>query len=214
MELVLNIAEAIIKKHLELAKQQLGSLEIAISIGEMLNEKKENLNHGEFTPWIQENLPFSLRTAQKYLKVFYKREEFHQLGANGLTDAYLLISPVQEADTDVHIHKNPTRDSDGEIDVTPIETNTESHGQISAYDYWDHLGPLIEKMESVHARLIGLRNSTTPESLGHMFGNIKDMVEVLKTWDPESMEPCPMCNGDGCPVCVNGKIGSYKESEF
>lgn len=215
MEIVKNLTERIIKKHLEFQSRQLGTLHLAIEVGEMLTEQKENFDHGEFTPWLQENLPFSIRTAQKYMSVYSNKDQFEKLGANGLSEAYLLISPVKEEDQDVHIHKNPVHentDENGMVDVTP--TDTEAHGQISAYDYWDHLEPLINQMESVWRRLIGLRNSTTPESLGHMFGNIKDMVDVLRSWDPNDMEDCPLCSGKGCNICVGGLIGNYKESKF
>lgn len=218
MELVVNLTEEIIKEHIRLQKMQLGSLEIAISIGAMLSQKKEEAEHGSFTGWIQENLPFSIRTAQKYMSVFSHKKQFHELGADGLNEAYLLISPVKEEDKDVHIHKNPTqKNENGMVDVTPAETITPeegSHSQKTVLDYWDDLGPLIDNMEKVWKRLTGLRNSTTPESLGHMFGNIKDIALSLKSWDPEEIKECPMCDGKGCKVCINGKIGNYRESKF
>ncbi len=212
MELIKDLTAEIIKKHIELQHHQLGSLELAISIGEMLNQTKEESKHGQFTIWVQANLPFSIRTAQKYMSIFAKKDLFHKLSADELNRAYLLISPVGEEDKDVHIHKNPTfTGENGElIDVTPDG----EHSQVSYRDYWDHLGPLLEKMDSVHKRLIGERNSTTPDALGHMFGNIHDMANVLRTWDPEKLENCSLCGGLGCGVCIDGKIGLYKESEF
>lgn len=212
MKLVKDLAQEIIKKHLEFQARQLGTLHLAVEVGEMLTEQKENCDHGEFTPWLQENLPFSIRTAQKYMSVYSNKDQYEKLGVNGLSEAYLLISPVKEEDKDVHIHKNPVHGEGEMIDVTPADG--EAHGQTSAYNYWDHVQPLINQMESVWKRLIGLRNSTTPESLGHMFGNIKDMAEVLWSWDPDKLEDCPLCSGKGCKICVNGKIGNYKESEF
>ena len=35
------------------------SLEKAIRIGELLSEQKDSLKHGEFIPWIKDNLPFA-----------------------------------------------------------------------------------------------------------------------------------------------------------
>ncbi len=216
MELVKNLTEEIIKEHLELQNMQISTLDKAIHIGEMLETEKESRKHGEFTPWLQKELPFSIRTAQKYMSVYAKREQFHALGMNGLNEAYLMISPTKADEQDSHIHKNPVHapgDNGEMVDVTP--TGTEPHSQQSQYKYWDHLGPLTENMEKVYKRLAGLKNSTTPEALGHMIGNIHDMVLLLESWDPKTMEKCPMCitEGVGC-VCVNGKIGSYKESEF
>jgi hypothetical protein len=215
MELVKDLTAEIIKKHLELQHKQLGTLELAISIGEMLTSQKEEAEHGGFSGWVQENLPFSIRTAQKYMSVFSKKDMFHELGPNGLNEAYLLISPVKEEDQDVHVHKNPVHgEEDGMVDVTPEEATPEPHLQTSFHDYWDHLGPLVSKMLAVSDRLVGMRGSTTPDALGHMFGNIRDMANVLNTWNPDEIGECPMCNGKGCPVCLDGQIGMYKESQF
>ena len=46
------------------------SLEKAIRIGELLTEQKQNLRHGEFTSWVENNLPFSDRTAQIYMRLY------------------------------------------------------------------------------------------------------------------------------------------------
>jgi hypothetical protein len=43
-------------------------------IGELLTEQKESLGHGEFTAWVKENLPFTVRTAQNYMRIWNERE--------------------------------------------------------------------------------------------------------------------------------------------
>lgn len=198
MELIKDPAEEIIKMHLECMLSVKSSLSLAIDIGERLAEQKEAMDHGEFTPWIEANLPFTVRTAQNYLKLFIKKDVLLSANLDSIAEAYLLLAP-KEDESDVHIHKNPVKDDDY---------------QASHYQYWDHLKPLIEKMEKIHERLSALRDGTTPKGLGYMIGNIKDMANVLESWSPDELEDCPDCKAGECGNCLAGKIGMYQESEF
>lgn len=42
----------------------------AISIGKLLIEKKMAVGHGNFLPWVSANLPFSDRTAARYMRTY------------------------------------------------------------------------------------------------------------------------------------------------
>ncbi|MCJ7635811.1 hypothetical protein MUP77_25895, partial [Candidatus Bathyarchaeota archaeon] len=53
---------------------------------------------GLFTGWAKDNLPFSVRTAQRYMKLFLYREELGQNNIKTLADAY------------AHINGEPTTD--------------------------------------------------------------------------------------------------------
>jgi len=212
MELVVDPAEEIIRLHLECMLSVKTSLKMAIDIGEKLAIQKENLDHGEFTPWIEENLPFTVRTAQNYLKLFIKKEQLLEANIDDISGAYLLLAP-KEDQSDIHIHKNPTKNNNEDEDVTPDIAAPEEH-QDSFYSYWDHLSPLITKMYQVAGRLIDMRDHTTPKALGHLFGNIKEMADVLNSWDPSNMDICEECDGEGCEMCIAGKVGIYQESNF
>ena len=50
------------------------TLMIAVQCGKLLLERKRSLPHGSWLPWIKENLPFSSRTAERYIKVWENRE--------------------------------------------------------------------------------------------------------------------------------------------
>jgi len=91
----------------------------------------------------------------------------------------------------------------------------------------DDLDRLTSFMQVIYSRLSKERNSTTPESIGHMIGNIYEMRERLLSWTPKRMSECPICSGKGqveipnaaggttvekCSVCLNGKVGLYKAS--
>lgn len=67
------------------------SLKKAIRIGELMTEQKASLKHGEFTPWIKANLPFTDRTARKYMQLYENRELLKTENVSGLTGAYKLL---------------------------------------------------------------------------------------------------------------------------
>jgi Protein of unknown function (DUF3102) len=57
---------------------------IAVKCGELLAKKKDSLSHGQWLPWVKRNLPFTDRTARRYIKVWHNRqtlkeEERHKL---------------------------------------------------------------------------------------------------------------------------------------
>ena len=48
------------------------AIEHAIKCGELLTEKKAQLDHGDFKPWIENNCEFSYRRAARYMQVHTK----------------------------------------------------------------------------------------------------------------------------------------------
>lgn len=68
-----RVAE-ITRLHNELGQLIVKSLQNAMRIGELLVEQKARLRHGEWTPWVKENLPFSPRHSQKYMQIYAHRE--------------------------------------------------------------------------------------------------------------------------------------------
>jgi hypothetical protein len=70
------------------------SLEKAIRIGELLTGQKDTLKHGEWLSWIKANLPFSYKTAERYMSCYNKREKLDRV--SNLTHAYSLLAPPRE----------------------------------------------------------------------------------------------------------------------
>lgn len=68
----------------------------AISLGELLSSKKGKIAHGQFTIWVESNLPFTLRTAQRYMKLYEFREKLNTTGLSLLEDAYKYIAEQKE----------------------------------------------------------------------------------------------------------------------
>lgn len=73
------------------------TLDKAIRIGELLTEQKTSLQHGEFSPWIKANLPFTDRTVRRYMQVYENRKLLKTDTVSDLSEAYkLLEAPKQE----------------------------------------------------------------------------------------------------------------------
>ena len=59
---------------------------------ELLTEIKGGMKHGQWLPWVEENLPFAEDTAQRYMRVFTRRDQIPHGAVFQLTDAYKLLS--------------------------------------------------------------------------------------------------------------------------
>jgi hypothetical protein len=98
------------------------TLVIAFEIGKRLAAVKEALDHGEFGEWVEQNCPFSTRTAQKYMMVFarFKNEPDSFLENTGLREAYIEAGIVkvgaEEAPADA---EKPQPAGEDEFEVAP-----------------------------------------------------------------------------------------------
>ena len=117
------------------------TLDKAIRVGELLLIQKENLKHGEWLPWIKENLPFSERLARDYMRFYDRREELKTANLADLTEARkLLTAPLKNAFAEADLLKL--------IDYTIIMTEkaNEAIKQLRDYDagkrddFPDHIG--------------------------------------------------------------------------
>ena len=93
-----NIVEEMKILHSEIMNSLRMSLKKGIRIGELLNEQKEKLKHGEFTAWVNNNLPFTDRTARNYMRLFQERDKLKTETVSGLRDAYHLIAHKKKAE--------------------------------------------------------------------------------------------------------------------
>jgi hypothetical protein len=84
--------QRIVTLHNEIVGYLKTSLEKAIEIGGLLTEHKETLAHGEFTPWINTNLPFTDRTAQNYMRLYRERDRLKTESVSDLKSAYKLLA--------------------------------------------------------------------------------------------------------------------------
>jgi hypothetical protein len=94
--------------HLEITESAKTTIEKAIRIGELLAEQKASLKHGEWLPWAKENLPFKAGQAQRYMRVYTRRDELNTSSKTHLTAACQILSAGDE---------EPEEQSFNEVDV-------------------------------------------------------------------------------------------------
>lgn len=64
-----EIVKEIETLHLKFLENARNHLLLAKKIGEILERKKSEVKHGEWEDWVEENLSFSIRTVQYYMKI-------------------------------------------------------------------------------------------------------------------------------------------------
>jgi Protein of unknown function (DUF3102) len=78
------------------------SLDEAIEIGGFLVRIKAKLGHGNWLPWAEKKLPFSVRRAEYWMSLFENRQDRKFANASNLSSAYkLLTGPVIDVETKV-----------------------------------------------------------------------------------------------------------------
>ncbi len=91
-----RIIDEITSLHNDILGYYKRSLNNGIRIGELLLEQKKKLNHGEFTKWVDANLPFTDRTARNYMKVYNNRDKLKTETVSDLTTGYKLLIETKE----------------------------------------------------------------------------------------------------------------------
>jgi len=73
------------------------TFEAAIEAGKILTEIKQDLPHGSFTSWCEENLPFNIRTAQRYMRCYASRDKLLKNDSVSLlSGAYRMLEKPKE----------------------------------------------------------------------------------------------------------------------
>jgi len=84
--------QEIARLHAEIVGHLRMSLDKAIRIGQLLTEQKKSLKHGEFTPWLKANIPFTDRTARNYMRLHQERDRIKTETVSDLAGAYHLLT--------------------------------------------------------------------------------------------------------------------------
>lgn len=137
------------------------ALETAIKIGQWLTEAKAIMKHGEFGPWIKDNLVFSERSAQRYMSLFENREKV--LECDNISDAYKMLTDGksdnvsdldQEYDEPGEVPFN--RDKKAEVEMNKICT-----------EVWQEIG--IGKMPGIESKQGGSSAAFYPSQFKVIF---------------------------------------------
>jgi len=144
-----SCAEEINNLHDEIRQQVESIIPKIMRIGELLVEQKQKMQHGQFTQWATDNLPFSMRTAQNYMKVFLNKEQLKNENVSLLSDAYNILKlprdPLKETGGEdekryfitisvYEEHKELFKDV---LDIAKETLNTESNSAAIMYIMYD-----------------------------------------------------------------------------
>jgi len=119
-EVVVSVKDEINRLHAEIEDMRArcnsvagGLLKKAIEIGEMLTDKKNALKHGEWLPWLKENVRFDRMTACRYMNVYANQSKCNTV--LHLTEAYrLLAGPKQKEETEEETEMDSEQHGDGD----------------------------------------------------------------------------------------------------
>jgi hypothetical protein len=87
------VAKQLNELHASIERKLKSTVTDAIEAGRLLSEKKAELPHGEFLPWLKENCAFSERTAQNYTRLFRYRDKTARVA--DLQEAYRQVEQIE-----------------------------------------------------------------------------------------------------------------------
>ena len=96
-DLVQQRTDEIIRLHGEIVDSARMTVEKAIRAGKLLAEQKAALPHGSFADWTKDNLPFTMRTAQRYMKAYQNRALLKNDNVSHLNEAHGLLTKPKPA---------------------------------------------------------------------------------------------------------------------
>ena len=131
-----KVVEEIHKLHMEIVGHAQTTLKNAILIGKILSKEKVRVGHGNWLPYVYDNLPFNERTARNYMQVYANRERLlksEKFSDLILSKAYARLKQPRQTSDDPHIPilgitSDPTKITDIEADVM----TTDAKGNPSA----------------------------------------------------------------------------------
>ena len=129
--------------------------ENAINIGEILCQQKKKLPHGEFTKWVDGNLPFTMRAAQNYMKLFNNKDMLINANVSHLGQAYKLLVEPKQTDNDLEkLLFDCYKELEFEQGLQPLIDKYFYHGEpeIFVYNYLPHIKEDILSIISIHVR--------------------------------------------------------------
>ena len=127
--------------------------ENAINIGEILCQQKKRLPHGEFTEWVDDSLPFTMRAAQNYMKLFNNKSLLENANVSHLGQAYKLLAEPKNSDGDLekaifNVYKE--FEFEGGLQLLIDKYMYHGNPEIFIYDYLPHITKQILSIISMY----------------------------------------------------------------
>lgn len=157
------------------------AMEGAIQIGERLQEAKEQVGHGNFEQWCEENLNYSSRTARNFMRI---ASEYG--GENGLISNRKMSSDLSISNA-LSLLKVPEEDREKFIEEHPVE-------DMKNKDLEDEIKRLKEEKES-RERTVNVLNKSLQdeaEKLSKAYHEIEDLQRQLDETPEEAVDPAEL----------------------
>ncbi|TGN08607.1 DUF3102 domain-containing protein [Leptospira bandrabouensis] len=110
-----NKSDQTVKRIIELHESIIGGmrnvLQNAMVLGEELSIIKEKLGHGNWLPWIEQNVPFSERSARNYINIYKNKELLNRQPVADLKSAIKFLSEGSQDEKEI----NPKENQDPKI---------------------------------------------------------------------------------------------------
>lgn len=157
------------------------AMEGAIQIGERLQEAKEQVGHGNFEQWCEENLNYSSRTARNFMRI---ASEYG--GENGLISNRKMSSDLSISNA-LSLLKVPEEDREKFIEEHPVE-------DMKNKDLEDEIRKLKEEKESRERTVDVLNKSLKDEAekLSKAYHEIEDLQRQLDETPEEAVDPAEL----------------------
>ena len=146
IKLTNTISFEITTLHQEICKSCKVMLSKAIRIGELLQHQKSSLSHGEWIPWVKENLPFDRMQTAKYIRAFIHRKTLNETSSVHLTEAITSLTKPKTAHVSHNAGENEwytppaiieaASNVMGKIDVDPASSEI-ANKTVGADTYYD-----------------------------------------------------------------------------
>lgn len=157
------------------------AMEGAIQIGERLQEAKEQVGHGNFEQWCEENLNYSSRTARNFMRI---ASEYG--GENGLISNRKMSSDLSISNA-LSLLKVPEEDREKFIEEHPVE-------DMKNKELEDEIKRLKEEKES-RERTVNVLNKSLQdeaEKLSKAYHEIEDLQRQLDETPAEAVDPAEL----------------------
>jgi hypothetical protein len=140
-------AKKINQLHASVLKHARHALDEAIQIGGLLGKVKDKLEHGQWLPWLEANVPFTIMTANQYLRCFENREQLKLKNVLSLSEAYRLMAGTgqrqkrQESDAE-QTQPEPREEPESGSKKPPVKNIIEGH-EVTITDDGVIIGPKV-----------------------------------------------------------------------
>lgn len=166
-------AERLRQLHGEIVGAAWMVIEKAIEAGAILAEVKASLPHGGFTAWVEAEAGFSVRTAQRYMKIYDNRDMIKNDSVSLLTDAHRLLTESKQAATDIDMDAVRFEMNELKVKMDTLDENLPVDEKIGI------LVKIVERARML-CRIATERTITAQMEFGRILNDVRDNQDA---WD-------------------------------